>query len=76
MKITKKQLREMIREAVQEQLKEDYAPGKYKAPHEISGKYAQVILKKLGLHNDPKARMAVINIMDTAVNDAWSSGGE
>ncbi len=86
MKVTAKQLQKLIREAVEEALdeetttgkplEEDYAPGRYNAPHEISGKYGEALATKLGVKGNMQARKMIIDMMTTAVNDAWQSGQE
>lgn len=87
MKINKEQLQKLVKEAVEAALEEevtqqevmateDYAPGKYSAPYEIAGKYANVLAKKLGVAGNMKVRKAIVDVMTIAVNDAWESGQE
>jgi len=49
---------------------EDFFPGKYKAPHDITDRYANKLAKELGVGDDMSSRMKIVNAISTAVSDA------
>ena len=74
MKITKEQLRKLIREAIREQLAtEDFYPGKYGSPGDIVDRYSSLVMRQLNV-DDHKLRIGVVNAFTSAVGDAVEYG--
>jgi hypothetical protein len=72
MKITKSELRKLIREAIREEMlaTEDFYPGKYSAPSDIVERYSNIVMKQLNVVEDHKARIGIVNAFTSAVDDA------
>lgn len=80
MKITENELKELVKEAVQLSIAEDYTSGAYSSVDEIEEKYMMAAVEVL--RNDlpkgmaKKVARSIIQIIREAVNDAHELGSE